>query len=88
MTPIVRSSRTHACAGDDDSEERLVLTINREKTRVVNLKGEGKAVDFLGYTFRYDRDLNGGSHTYLNMAPSTGALERERENIRKLINTR
>ena len=32
------------------------LEINREKTRVVDLKQEGASLDFLGYTFRYDRD--------------------------------
>ena len=28
-----------------------------ERTRVVNLKGKGARLDFLGYTYRYDRDL-------------------------------
>lgn len=68
-------------------ENRLGLTLNREKTRVVNLRDEGASVDFLGYTYRYDRDLNGGSHKYLNMVPSKGAINRERESIRELVNT-
>ena len=37
----------------------LGLEINREKTRVVNLQEEGASLDFLGFTFRYDRDLQG-----------------------------
>ena len=67
-------------------EERLGLTLNREKTQVVNLEEEGASVDFLGYTYRYDRDLKGGSHKYLNMTPSKGAISRERESIRNLVN--
>ena len=35
------------------------LKINREKTRIVKLREAGASLDFLGYTFRYDRDLNG-----------------------------
>ena len=54
-------------------EERLEtwigLEINREKTRVVDLKEEEASLDFLGYTFRYDRDL-GARAGYLNMVPS------------------
>jgi RNA-directed DNA polymerase len=47
-------------------ETWLGLKINREKTRVLKL-GEAKAsLDFLGYTFRYDRDLRGRPHRYLN----------------------
>lgn len=38
-------------------EGRMGLTINREKTRVVKLNEEGASLEFLGYTFRYDRDL-------------------------------
>lgn len=68
-------------------EDRLGLTLNREKTRVVDLNEAGASVDFLGYTYRYDRDLRGGDHTYLNMAPSKGAVNRERESIRALVNT-
>ena len=40
-------------------EGKFQLEINREKTRVVNLREEGASLDFLGYTFRYDRDLKG-----------------------------
>jgi len=37
----------------------LGLQINREKTRIVNLRTPGQSLDFLGYTFRYDRDRHG-----------------------------
>jgi RNA-directed DNA polymerase len=60
------------------------LTINREKTRVVNLKEEGAKLDFLGFTFRYDRDLFGRGHRYLNLTPSAKSVERERERVRNL----
>jgi RNA-directed DNA polymerase len=65
-------------------EGRMGLTINREKTRVVNLKEEGAKLDFLGFTFRYDRDLYGQGHRYLNLTPSVKSVEREKERIRAL----
>ncbi|MBO0861632.1 MAG: group II intron reverse transcriptase/maturase [Chloracidobacterium sp.] len=65
-------------------EGRMGLTINREKTRIVNLKEEGAKLDFLGFTFRYDRDLFGGKHRYLNLTPSIKSMEREKERIREL----
>ncbi|HEX4135388.1 MAG TPA: hypothetical protein VHY84_12315, partial [Bryobacteraceae bacterium] len=43
-------------------------TINREKTRVVNLKEEGASLDFLGFTFRYYDDLQGRGWRYLNVS--------------------
>ena len=67
-------------------EDWMGLTLNRDKTRVVNLRDEGAKLDFLGYTFRYDRDRHGGPHRYLNMEPSKAALAREREQLRGLIN--
>ena len=60
------------------------LDINREKTRVLNLRKPGESLDFLGYTFRFDRDLYGGNHTYLNLFPSKKALAREREQLRTM----
>jgi len=62
----------------------LGLTVNREKTRVVDLKERGASLDFLGYTFRFDRDRHGGSHRYLNLEPSDKALARERETLRQM----
>ena len=62
----------------------LGLTINRDKTRVVNLTVEGASLDFLGYTFRYERDLKGRDWKYLNLAPARKALAREREQLRQL----
>jgi len=69
-------------------EEWMGLTLNREKTRVVELHKTGASVDFLGYTFRYDRDRHGGQHRYLNLEPSKASLNRERAQLRELINKR
>jgi len=57
----------------------LGLEINREKTRVVNLKEEGASLDFLGFTFRYYYDLKGQGWRCLNVSPSAKALRKERE---------
>ncbi len=65
-------------------EKWLGLEINREKTRVVNLREAGASLDFLGYTFRFDRDLFGRSSRYLNLFPSEKALGRERAKLRAM----
>ena len=69
-------------------EEWMGLTINREKTRVVKLSEPGESLDFLGYTFRCDRDRYGGRHRYLNVFPSKKALARERQKLREMTGPR
>jgi RNA-directed DNA polymerase len=65
-------------------EGRFGLKINREKTRVVKLNEPSVGLDFLGYTFRYDKDRQGRGHRYLNVFPSKKALERERQKLREM----
>ena len=60
------------------------LKINREKTRVINLREERASLDFLGYTFRYDRDLYVKGKKYLNVTPSKKSLQRERDKLREM----
>jgi RNA-directed DNA polymerase len=69
-------------------EGRFRLTINRKKTRVVNLNQPAASLDFLGFTFRYDRDLKGRDHRYLNVFPSKKSLARVRDRIRELTHHR
>jgi RNA-directed DNA polymerase len=69
-------------------ETWMGLEINREKTRGVDLRQEGASLDFLGYTFRYDRDLRGQGHRYLNVMPSKKALQRERDELRERTSAR
>jgi len=69
-------------------ESGLGLEINREKTRVVDLKEQGASLDFLGYTFRYDRDLKGRDQKYLNLFPSEKALKRERAKLHDMTASR
>ncbi len=69
-------------------ESWLGLELNRDKTQVIDLRQPGASVDFLGYTFRYDRDLKGRGHRYLNVTPSRKAMQAHREAVRKLISRR
>ena len=69
-------------------EGKFQLEINREKTRVVDLREQGASLSFLGYTFRYDRDLKGRVRKYLNVFPSRKAIQREREKLREMTDRR
>jgi len=68
-------------------EGKFQLEINREKTRVVDLREQGASLNFLGYTFRYDRDRKGRDRQYLNMFPSKKAVQREREKLHEMTNS-
>lgn len=65
-------------------EQWMKLTINQEKSAVINLCDQGANSDFLGYTFRYDLDFNGRPPRYLNVFPSKKAQQRERRAIKEL----
>ncbi len=63
-------------------ESWLGLTLNREKTKVVKLR-KAESLDFLGFTFRYHRDLKGRDWTYLNVTPSAKSEKRARDAVRE-----
>lgn len=58
----------------------LDLILNRDKTTIVNLNKPGSSIDFLGFTFRFDRSLHGPGR-YLNIVPSAKSLKRARSRI-------
>ena len=68
-------------------EGKFQLEINRDKTRIVDLKEEGASLDFLGYTYRYDRDLKGRAKKYLNLCPSEKTLQKEREKLHEMTDS-
>ena len=68
-------------------EGKFQLEINREKTRVVDLREKGASLNFLGYTFRYDRDRKGRKRKYLNVFPSKKAVQREREKLHEMTDS-
>ena len=69
-------------------EQWMGLELNREKTRTVDLRQAGTSVDFLGYTFRYDRDWYGRRDRRLSVIPSKKALKKEREALRVMTSSR
>jgi RNA-directed DNA polymerase len=66
----------------------LGLTLNREKTRTVALRSEGESIDFLGYSFSYQRSRYSGGPKYVCPQPSKKSLAREREKLRQLTASR
>jgi RNA-directed DNA polymerase len=73
---------------ENQLEGRFRLTINRKKTRIVNLNQPGASLDFLSFTFRYDRDLYGSGRRYLNVIPAKKALAKARTRLRELTGHR
>jgi len=73
---------------EETLEEWMGLKLNREKTQIVDLKEPGNRLDFLGYSYRYDRDLYGNDTRYLNVFPSKKSLARERDKLRELTSPR
>ena len=67
---------------EDMIEGKLKLTINRDKTKIVKLKEEGERLNFLGYSFRFDRDLKGRRQKYLNMFPADKSVAGIKEKIK------
>lgn len=68
-------------------EEWLHLEINRDKTRVIDLRKEKASLDFLGYTFRWQRDRYGRAQRYLHVEPSKKALQRERDKLQEMTDS-
>lgn len=65
-------------------EDWLELELNQTKTRKVELRDGNGSVDFLGFTFRFDKDLKGRSKHYLNTTPSAKSLKRERVRLKEM----
>jgi RNA-directed DNA polymerase len=68
-------------------EDRFRLTINRTKTRVVRLNQTGMSLDFLGFTFRYDRSWIPGAARYLTVFPSKKSLRRVCQRVRDMTDS-
>ena len=66
----------------------LGLVINREKTRTIQLRDGTETLDFLGYSFRFEKDRKGQPWRYINLFPSAKSLAKEREKIRELTGPR
>ncbi|MDR2440903.1 MAG: hypothetical protein LBE12_16195 [Planctomycetaceae bacterium] len=64
------------------------LEINREKTKVIHATKSGMVVDFLGYSFRYNRSLNEGNYRYWNRTPSKRSMRKARQRIHELTDRR
>ena len=69
-------------------EQDLRLTVNRTKTRVVDVKAPKQKLEFLGFTLRYFRSTRWRNYRYLTVEPSARAQARLREKLRRLTRAR
>jgi RNA-directed DNA polymerase len=69
-------------------EKRMGLRVNKTKTATKKLYQEGETLDFLGYTFRYDRSFNMRDSKYLNLFPSNKSVKRARDRIKSITSTK
>lgn len=64
-------------------EGKLELTINKDKTKVIRIKPGKDELCFLGYSYRYEKDLKGRNKYYLNMKPSAKAVKAIKQKIKE-----
>jgi RNA-directed DNA polymerase len=70
-------------------EERMGLSVNREKTKVLDLEAERSSLVFLGYEFRKVRDrLFGTGKRYLHFGPSPKSVKRVCREVHRLTHSR
>jgi RNA-directed DNA polymerase len=74
---------------EEKIEKWLGLSINRDKTKVIYAKESGKTLDFLGYSFRYDKDrLYGTNGRYWNRIPSKKSVKRFHKQVHEITSKR
>lgn len=73
---------------EDQLEGRFGLKLNREKTRCFDARAPRQTLDFLGYSLRWDRDLQGRGHHWWRLFPSAKTMQRQRQWLRDNINAR
>ncbi len=71
---------------EDKLEKWLGLELNREKTRIVDVKKQ--SLDFLGYTFCHVNSRWYPGTKVLSMRPSTKAVQRQKHALRELTGPR
>lgn len=65
-------------------QEWMLLKVSRDKSRTVRMHEPGVGLNFLGYTFRYDRDRYGRSGQYLNLVPSDKSMQQVRDKLKSM----
>lgn len=65
-------------------EDWMGLELNREKSKIIKLNEVGASLEFLGFSFRYDRDFKGRNWRYLNIFPSRKSIQKERKKLREM----
>lgn len=73
---------------EDKLERWLGLELNRDKTRVFHARAPHQTLEFLGYSFRWDRDLLGRGTRWWRLFPSKKTMQRQRQWLRDHINAR
>jgi hypothetical protein len=81
---LARSVGSRLTNGIEDKREAgRGREIKRDKTRGINLKEAGASLDFLGYTFRWDRHPWGRGGRSGHVFPSKKSVQRERDKGRE-----
>ena len=70
-------------------EGRMELTVNRDKTKLLDFREAHATLTFLGYDFRMVRDrLFGTGKRYLTFGPSKKSMKRVREKIHAITHAK
>lgn len=64
---------------------RMGLMLNESKTRHIDARAE--SFNFLGFTIRYDKDINGRNNRYWNIMPSKKSEQKIRDKVKDYLKT-
>ena len=73
---------------EDTLEQKFKLTVNREKTKTVNLAKPRSEINFLGYTFKRVKLRGREQVKFCRLTPSDKSIKKASERIRDLTDAR